>query len=402
MRVGLVSPYSFEVPGGVQQHVQELAQWLIDRGHEVSVLAPAEHSTDLPPYAVSAGRAVPVRYNGSVARLAFGPPVAVRVRTWVDEHAFDVVHIHEPASPSVSLLALWAVSGPVVATFHSSQIKSRTLRLAGPVLQPGLDKISARIAVSREARRTVEEQLGAETIVIPNGVDVARFSRAVPAVTPPGMPRRRRADGPWLLFLGRFEEPRKGLLVLLGALPLIQASCPRVQVIVAGPGRSHEVLEHLSPTTREAVHFVGPVTEPEKVALLRSCDLYVAPNTGGESFGIILVEALSAGAPIVASDLLAFVDVLRGEPRQGGECGPAHGVLFEAGDHRGLAAQIVQLWQSPDRRRTLSQAGPGRAAQFDWSRVGPRIEAVYDSVRPDGGIVGRHVPVLRRLRGRSG
>lgn len=393
MRVGLVSPYSFDVPGGVQLHVQELAEWLIGRGHDVSVLAPAELSTDLPPYVVSAGRAVPVRYNGSVARLAFGPSVAARVREWVDHHAFEVVHIHEPASPSVSLLALWAVSGPVVATFHSSQIKSRTLRLAGPMLQPGMDKISARIAVSQEARRTVEQQLGAEAIVIPNGVDVARFGHTGAGVIPPGVPPHRGDMGPWLLFLGRVEEPRKGLSVLLEALTLIQASCPAVQVVVAGPGRVAEVRDQLPVATRGAVHFVGPVTEPEKVALLRACDLYVAPNTGGESFGIILVEALSAGAPVVAADLPAFVDVLDGEQ---------HGVQFTAGDPRALADRVVQLWRDPARRRSLAQGGPGRAAGFDWTRVGPRIEAVYDSVRPAGGTVGRHVPVLRRRWGRAG
>ncbi len=395
MRIGLVSPYSFDVPGGVQLHVQELAEYLIGRGHEVSVLAPSERSTDLPTYAVSAGRAVPVRYNGSVARLAFGPAVAARVREWVQAYAFDVVHIHEPASPSVSLLALWSVSGPVVATFHSSQIKSRTLRLAGPMLQPGMDKISARIAVSREARRTVEEQLGAEAIVIPNGVDTARFARGgLDVSTLPRVPAPR-ADGagPTVLFLGRFEEPRKGLSVLLGALPLVQASCPGVRVVVAGPGRAQEVMEGLSPQTRAALHFVGPVTEPEKVALLRGCDLYVAPNTGGESFGIILVEALSAGAPVVASDLLAFADVLQGQQ---------HGELFPAGDHRSLAARVVDLWRDPQRRDELARCGPLRAAQFDWSRVGPRIEAVYDSVRPEGSTVERQVPVLRRRWGRAG
>ena len=391
MRVGLVSPYSFDVPGGVQLHVQELAQHLIGKGHQVSVLAPAERSTDLPPYAVSAGRAVPVRYNGSVARLAFGPAVAARVGEWVDEHAFEVVHIHEPASPSVSLLALWAVSGPVVATFHSSQIKSRTLRLAGPVLQPGMDKISARIAVSRQARRTVEEQLGAGAIVIPNGVDVTRFATDGTGALPPAMPAR--GEGPCLLFLGRFAEPRKGLSVLLDALPLIQTSCPGVQVVVAGPGRSHEVGAELSERTAAAVHFVGPVTEAQKVSLLRGCDLYVAPNTGGESFGIILVEALSAGAPVVASDLLAFADVLDGERQR-------HGVLFPAGDHRGLAGRVVQLWRDPAQRSALARGGPRRAAHFDWSRVGPRIEAVYDSVRPVGGTVARHVPVRRRRWGR--
>lgn len=392
MRIGLVSPYSFDVPGGVQLHVAELAEYLLAGGHQVSVLAPAEQDTALPGYAVSAGRAVPVRYNGSVARLAFGPAVAARVRDWVREGHFDVVHIHEPASPSVSLLALWAVSGPVVATFHSAQLKSRSLRLAGPMLQPGLDKISARIAVSQEARRTVDQQLGADCLVIPNGVDVRRFTRANDGGVQEPAREHTPDDGPVLLFLGRFEEPRKGLAVLLAALPLIQASCPGVRVVVAGPGDVPEVLAQMSPQVRAVCDVVGVVSEERKIALLRSCDVYLAPNTGGESFGIILVEALSSGAAVVAGDLVAFSAVLeRGR----------YGVLSAVGDPRALAGAVVDLWHDTHRRRELRRLGPHRAMEFDWSRIGPRIVAVYDSVRPDGSVVGRHVPVLRRLWARS-
>jgi phosphatidyl-myo-inositol alpha-mannosyltransferase len=389
MRVGLVSPYSFDVPGGVQIHVRELAEHLLEGGHEVSVLAPAETTTRLPAYAVSAGRAVPVRYNGSVARLAFGPTVATRVREWVDRGAFDVVHIHEPASPSVSLLALWAMSGPVVATFHSSQISSRTLRLAGPMLQPGLDKISARIAVSQEARRTVLEQLGGDCVVIPNGVDTRRFSGA--ALMRSGREVRTGA-GPTMLFLGRVEEPRKGLAVLLAAMPAVLDRCPGARLIVAGPGDAGEVLQDQPARVRDACVLVGAVDERDKVGLMADCDLYVAPNTGGESFGIILVEALSAGAPVVASDLVAFDAVLRGEE---------HGALFPVGDVEALADRVVGLWHDPDRRRALQRSGPGRAAEFDWSRVAPRVQAVYDSVRAEDSSVRRHVSVLRRSTRRT-
>lgn len=384
MRVGLVSPYSFDVPGGVQIHVRELAEHLIERGHEVSVLAPAEPTTRLPAYAVSAGRAVPVRYNGSVARLAFGPNVAARVREWVDHGSFDVVHIHEPASPSVSLLALWAMSGPVVATFHSSQITSRPLRLAGPMLQPGLDKISARIAVSEEARRTVVEQLGGDCVVIPNGVDTGRFAGA--AVMRAGR-EVRTGSGPMMLFLGRVEEPRKGLAVLLAAMPEILARCPGARLVVAGPGDAQQVLQEHPQAVRDACVVVGAVDERDKIGLMADCDLYIAPNTGGESFGIILVEALSAGAPVVASDLVAFDAVLKGEE---------HGALFPVGDVGALAERVVTLWHDPELRRRLQEAAPRRAADFDWCRVVPHIEAVYDSVRTEDSNVRRHVSVLRR------
>ncbi len=384
MRVGLVNPYSLDVPGGVQSHVLELAEYLINDGHDVSLLTPAEADTDLPPFAVNAGRAVPVRYNGSVARLAFGPVVAARVRTWVERGNFDVVHIHEPASPSASLLALWAVDGPIVATFHSSQLKSRSLRVVAPMLQPGLDKISGRIAVSSRAKATVSTQLGGECVVIPNGVNVARFAADRPNRTDA---EYTGAPGPRIVFLGRIGEPRKGLDVLLSAVPEILRIHPEARVLIAGPGEAREFTKHLPDDVAAASEFLGVVSERDKVALLASADVYVAPNLGGESFGIILVEAMAAGAPVVASDLMAFTEVL-----DGGRTG----VLFERGNPGALAHAILNLLASPEQRARLQAVGPRRAQRFDWSRVGREIVAVYDSVRPAGSSVQRHRSSLRR------
>lgn len=370
MRVGLVSPYSFDVPGGVQLHVRDLAEYLIAAGHDVSVLAPAEDDTPLPPYAVNAGSAVPVRYNGSVARLAFGPLVARRVERWLEDCDFDVVHIHEPAVPSTSVLAMWAVrSTPVVATFHSAMVRSRALRTAQPMLRPGLDKITARIAVSEDARRTVRQTLGMDSVLIPNGVYVDRFR---PKQAPPwrwgGLGQQ-----PTVLFLGRFEEPRKGLRVLLEAVPQILFRVPGARIMVAGPGDPEDVTRGLPAEVAAACQFLGLVSDEDKVALLGGADVYVAPNTGGESFGIILVEAMSAGAPVVASDLAAFTAVLGPQPA---------GELFPVGDHQALAEAVVRLLTDPDRRAEVRLAAWERAWAFDWSRVGARIEAVYDSVTP--------------------
>ncbi|QDO88647.1 glycosyltransferase [Ornithinimicrobium ciconiae] len=377
MRVGLVCPYSFDVPGGVQLHIRDLAAYLIGRGHEVSVLAPADEDTELPGYVVSAGRAVPIRFNGSVARLSFGPIVANRVQDWLDDGDFDVLHLHEPAAPSLSLLALWAARVPVVATFHSSQSRLGALRAAQPLLQPGLDKISARIAVSGAAHQTMASSVGGTTLVIPNGVYVDRFCTGEPYVHDP-------AKRPRIVFLGRFDEPRKGLPVLLSALPLVLAQVPSAEVLVAGPGRIDEVAETLSEQVAGSVTFLGTISEEDKVRLLASANAYIAPNTGGESFGIILVEAMSAGAPVVASALDAFSAVIGGS---------GAGVVFPVGDHRSLAAAIVELLEDPDEQARLRAAGRERARQFDWSRVGARIEAVYDSVavsRGDRDRGGRH------------
>ena len=176
MRIGLVCPYSLDVPGGVQNHVRDLAEALIGQGHSVSVLAPADDDEALPDYVVPAGRAVPVPYNGSVARLAFGPVSATRVNRWLADGRFDVLHIHEPAVPSVSLLALWAARGPIVATFHTSITRSRAMLSAAAILRPFLEKLSGRIAVSEHARQTLVQHFGGEPVVIPNGLYVDRFS----------------------------------------------------------------------------------------------------------------------------------------------------------------------------------------------------------------------------------
>lgn len=364
MRIGLVCPYSFDVPGGVQLHIRDLAEYLLRRGHHVSVLAPADEDTELPEYVVSTGRAIPIRFNGSVARLSFGPIVANRVQSWLDQGQFDVLHLHEPAAPSLSLLTLWAAEVPVVATFHSSQTKLGALRAAQPLLQPGLDKISARIAVSAAAHRTMASSVGGTTLVIPNGVYVDRF-RTDPEITPDP------ADRPRIVFLGRFGEPRKGLPVLMAALPLVLAQVPDAELVIAGPGDQDVICAQLSEQVSGSVRFLGTVTEEDKVELLARANAYVAPNTGGESFGIILVEAMSAGAPVIASDLDAFTAVT-------GDSGAA--VLFPVGDHRALAAQIVRVLEDRGEQQRLRRAGQERARRFDWSQVGARIEAVYDSV----------------------
>ncbi len=366
MRIGIVCPYSWDVPGGVQFHIRDLAEHLIALGHEVSVLAPADDDTPLPPYAVSAGRAVPVPYNGSVARLNFGFLSAARVRRWLHDGRFDVIHIHEPASPSLGLLSCWAAQGPIVATFHTSNPRSRAMIAAYPILQPALEKISARIAVSEYARRTLVEHLGGDAVVIPNGVDVGFFAKAEPRPQWQGT-----ADGGTIGFIGRIDEPRKGLPVLIRALPAILARRPGTRLLVAGRGDAEEAVEGLPADLRGQVEFLGMVSDEDKAALLRSVDLYVAPNTGGESFGIILVEAMSAGAPVLASDLDAFRQVL--------DQGTA-GELFPVGDADALADRALALLGDPGRLAALRSTGTRHVRRFDWSAVGAEILSVYETV----------------------
>lgn len=362
MKIGIVCPYAWDVPGGVQFHIRDLADHLIRLGHEVSVLAPADDDTPLPPYVVSAGRAVPVPYNGSVARLNFGLLSAARVRRWLQHGAFDVIHIHEPASPSLGLLTCWAAQGPIVATFHTSNPRSRAMIAAYPILQPALEKIRARIAVSEYARRTLVEHLGGDAVVIPNGVDVGFFASAE---------AKAEWQGRTIGFIGRIDEPRKGLPVLMKALPAILAEVPDARLLVAGRGDEEEAVAALPAEMRSRVEFLGMVSDEDKARLLRSVDLYVAPNTGGESFGIILVEAMSAGAPVLASDLDAFAQVL-----DQGEAGE----LFTHEDANALATAAVRLLGDPARLAELRERGSRHVRRFDWSTVGADILAVYETV----------------------
>lgn len=395
LRVGIVCPYSFDVPGGVQFHVRDLAEALIARGHSVSVLAPADDETPIPEYMTSAGKAVPVRYNGSVARLAFGPITAAKVRRWLEAGQFDVLHLHEPATPSLSMLALWIADGPVVATFHSSLVRSRSLQIAYPLVRQSLEKIGARIAVSEDARRTLVEHLGGDAVVIPNGVYVDAFAAAEPDPRWTGTP-----DAPTVVFLGRLDEPRKGLPVLLDAVPALRQAFPGIRVLVAGRGETGpEEARALLGDDAVAVEFLGGLSDEDKGRLLASADVYVAPQTGGESFGIVLVEAMSAGTAVLASDLGAFSRVL--------DDGQA-GVLFRTGDPADLARTLTDLLRDPERRARVAAAGAAAVHRYDWSTVTHQVLTVYEmavegSATPVGedpsSRRGGRLPGLRRLRG---
>jgi phosphatidylinositol alpha-mannosyltransferase len=369
MKVGIVCPYDWNVPSGVAIHVHELAEALIGLGLEVQVLAPGDDNADeeYPEYVTVVGRAVPVPYNGSVARVLFGPRSASKVRRWIREGDFDVLHVHSPVTPSLGMMACWSAIGPIVATFHAAiDGRSRAMASTAWMLQATLEKVRARIAVSEEARRTVVEHLGGDAVLVPNGVNVDRFATAE---------RRPRWSGPGTIaFLGRVDEQRKGLQELLDAFPAIVTSCPEARLFVAGPGET-EAIDRLPAELRDRVTVLGRISEHDKVALFASVDLYVAPHTGGESFGIVLLEAMSAGAPVVASDLTAFREVL-----DDGRCG----VLFKPGDPGALARAAIEVLGDATRRGELKRQGHERACEYDWSRVAKQVVAVYEAVASGG------------------
>lgn len=364
MRIGIVNPYSWDVPGGVQYHVRDLAGELIRRGHHVSVLTPSSRSV-LPEWAVSVGPAVPIPFNGSVARLSFGPVVSARTRRWLDEGAFDVLHVHEPTVPSISMLAVMNADSPVVGTFHSAMERSYAREATAGVMRPLMERLSARIAVSEEARRTLVEHHGGDAVIIPNGVETSTFRRAVPLAKWEQTPER-----PVITFLGRLDEPRKGLPVFAGAVPGVLESHPGARFLVAGRGSAEEEREALA-ACGDSVEFLGEITDAEKESLLRGATLYVAPQTGGESFGIVLVEAMAAGCAVVASDLEAFRAVLAD--------GRA-GILFPTGDASALTAALVHALDDREELASVARAGEHASAQYDWGVVTERILAVYQTV----------------------
>jgi phosphatidylinositol alpha-mannosyltransferase len=360
LKIGIVCPYSWDTPGGVQNHIRDLAEFLIASGHNVSVLAPAIDETKLPDYVVNAGKPISIPYNGAVARVLFGPVAFARVRQWISQGDFDLLHLHEPAIPSISLLACWAADGPMVGTFHAAAKRQKIIFAIGPILEPAIEKLSARIAVSEAARLTLTDHLDTDAVIIPNGIYANRYTEGKSI---------DKWSGNTIGFIGRFEEPRKGLSVLVDALPVISRFAPDVRVLVAGPGDPAEVIENIDPQLRQRFEFLGKISEAEKADFMSSVAVYVAPNTGGESFGIILAEALAGGACVVASDIPAFDDLLG----QG-----QYGALFESESATELAKVVIDLLRDENKRKELSSRGKERAQLFDWTVVAQQIYSVYE------------------------
>lgn len=373
LKIGMVSPYSFDVPGGVQAHAIDLCEEFIARGHTVSLIGPAGPDVNLPDFVVRGGAAIPIPYNGSVARLSFGPKTARTVRNWIKEGQFDVLHIHEPNSPSYSMLALRAAVGPIVATYHSAATESLALKVATPFLRPLLERIRGGIAVSEVARRWQVEQLGGDPILIPNGVRIADYASAPDAAEFPEVGARREGVTR-LVFLGRFDEPRKGFSVLIDAIPAIRRQFPHLEVLVIGDGDKEAAIRRAGEHA-DVLYFLGRLSDEAKASALASADAYIAPQRGGESFGIVLVEAMAAGAPVIASDLDAFELVLdHGR----------YGRLFSNGDSAHLAREVVNLLTSPEDAAQLRTDGLSRAWEYDWSVIADKVLQVYDTVRMDG------------------
>ncbi len=365
MRVALVCPYDWSVPGGVGNHVHYLAVELRKLGHEPTILAPSSKPVGGEGF-VSLGGAIAIPYNGSVARIAFGPRVAVRVRRALAAGRYDLVHAHEPLSPSTGLLAVAQSPVPAVGTFHANLGRSLALRLGVPVLRRSFAKLAARIAVSPSARDTWQRHFGGAMTVIPNGVPAELFARPDPLPA--------YADGgPTILFVGRLE-PRKGLQYLVRAFLRLKSAYPRLRLLVVGRDDAHQqdkAMAMVPPRLRPDLVFVGMVPQADLPSYFASADIFCAPSLGGESFGIVLVEAMAMGLPVVCSDISGYRDIVR----DGHE-----GVLVPPRDPEALAAALGGLLDNPARRAALAEVGRATAARYAWDMVAGEVAEVYGQV----------------------
>lgn len=369
LNIGIVCPYGWDAPGGVQTHIADLREYLVAKGHQVSVLAPTADEQALPSWVVSAGKPISIPYNGAVARVLFGPTAFARVKQWISDNEFDLLHLHEPGIPSISLLACWAAEGPMVGTFHVAAKRQKASFAIVPIMEPIIEKLSARIAVSEAARETLRAHLETDAVVIPNGI----YTKKMVGKIRPEWSRET------LGFMGRFNEPRKGLKVLIDALPIISRFIPNIQVLVAGPGDEQEFLKEIDPQLRNRIKFLGKLSEEEKADFMSSVSAYIAPNTGGESFGIILAEALAGGAAVVASDIPAFEALLKGGQ---------YGRLFKSEDPTDLAKVVIEILRNQKERDELAKLGREYAQKFDWDVVAEDIFNVYEMAIVGNGKVG--------------
>ena len=358
MRVALTCPYAWDDPGGAQTHVRELAERLLAREHVVTVLAPLRGGRPDVPWLTAVGRPVNVVYNASNAPIDPCPWSMVQVRDALRRFGPDVVHVHEPLTPSTSMWATLVARAPVVATFHSGVTRSRLYDMAAPLLRRIARRIDLRIAVSEAAAATAGARIGGSFEIVPNGVDVARFEGAEPADLGPGVK---------LLFVGRLDE-RKGFQTAVAVFGMLAAERADLHLVVAGDGPDRRAIDALPDEIRGRVTMLGSVNNRGLPPVSAACDCYLGSSVGGESFGVVLVESMAAGMPVVASDIPGYREVIRSG---------VDGLLVPARDPAAMASAVGSILDDPSLAERFRVAGLERARTFDWSVVVSQVEDRY-------------------------
>ena len=365
MKIGLVSPYVYPLPGGVTQHVRYLYENLRLRGHDVRILTSShglQRASEGDVIRLGKGFSVPA--NGSVGTITLSPRYISQVRNVLERERFDVLHFHEPFVPFLSLVLLRESRSVNVATFHAYGGWSPAYEFGSRALRGYAERLHGRIAVSAAARHFIDRYFPGDYKVIPNGVDIDRFRRAVPLA--------RWQDGTRnILFVGRFE-PRKGVLDLLKAYRILRKTgCECRLLLVGGGPQEREARRYVATRRLRGVEFLGRVSDDERDQLFRTADVYVSPATGRELFGIVLLEAMAAGAPVVASDIHGY----KGVVRRGRE-----GLLVAPREPKQIALSVGRLLREPELAKAMSEAGVLRAEEFSWPRVTAKVDDYYGFV----------------------
>ncbi|MCH8987216.1 MAG: glycosyltransferase family 4 protein [Chloroflexi bacterium] len=366
MKIAMVSPYDFTWPGGVTAHVTQLARALGRSGHEVQVLAPHSPSRECQDadLLVPLGRSVPLPSGGSIARVSLSWWLYPKVRALLQREQYDIIHLHEPMAPILPLCVLEFSRSVNVGTFHASYARQHLYRVTHPIIKRWHQRLHGNIAVSPAARRYVNNTFPGDYEIIPNGIDFDRFSAGV-------APLPQYQDGKLnILFVGRLEK-RKGLRYLLEAYGKLKWDLPNIRLIVVGPGNpDKESYRIISSHNLQDVEFVGRVSYEDLPRYYASADIFCSPATGAESFGIVLLEAMAAGKPVVASDIEGF----RGIVTDGEQ-----GLLVPKKDSDALAGALGTLARDPELRRRLGGQGNRSAEDFRWEVVAGQVEDYYNS-----------------------
>lgn len=364
MKIALVSPYDIAHPGGVSEHIAHLRREFQTLGHEVTVLAPRARrgGLEVAPGFYGVGRTVGIPANGSTVRLTFDVTLYATVKALMRRERFDIVHLHEPLIPVLPYMVLLNSPAVNVATFHAFRASNPWYTAFKPYMSFVLGRLDGRIAVSEPAREFVSQYFEGPYEIIPNGIDVERYGSVEPFPwAGDGVPR--------LLFVGRFEEPRKGFKYLLRAMPFVHQQFPEARLVVAGTGRPERFAGLMERYGVRNVDFVGFVPNEEKPRYYASCDLFCAPSVRGESLGIVLLEGMASGRPVVASDIPGYATVLRHQ---------REGLLVPPKDPPALALALVRLLADRALRDRLGGAGLETAARYAWPRIAGLVLEAYD------------------------
>lgn len=370
MKIALVTPYDFPFPGGVTEHILQLDGEFRRRGHDTRIIAASSTDDDTLPENVIkvSGTLSTFPFSGSNVRVTISPQVYRRIKEILRREKFDVVHAHEPAAPPLCPIVLHHSRAVNIGTFHAYRETGTAYQITRPLLTPLYNKLDGRIFVSQAVRDATLAQFAGDYRVIPNGVDVQRFaSREI-------KPIERYHDGrPNILYVGRLDK-RKGFEHLLQAFPQIQQKCPDARLLVVGAfdredkepfvryARSH----HIS-----SVHFIGYVSRAELPRYYRTATVFCAPSTGFESFGIVLLEAMAAGVPIVASDITGYRQVLTNNH---------NGKLVLPGEPDAIGRACVKLLQDRSMRERFSKRGRLTAERYDWTHIADSVLSYYDEL----------------------